>query len=61
MDYIDKVSETDYIIEHLAEVVGEGLPYDPKKIYNIDTIEAYIEFNATQPLWEIPNYKSWPK
>lgn len=61
IDYIDKVSETDYLIEHLAEVVGEGLPYDPNKLYTYDSIEVYIEFNASSPLWDIPNMKHWPR
>ncbi len=48
-DYIDGAPENDSIGEHLRELIGEALPYDKLKLYNCESIEAYIELNATKP------------
>lgn len=60
-DYIEKVSETDSLLEHMAEVIGTGLPYDKNNHYSLEDIEIYIEFNSTTTGWDIPDFKTWPK
>lgn len=45
MDYINDIPEDHIFANQIAHLLEGGLPYDSKKLYNINNVELYIELN----------------